>query len=432
MTSERRWLAAGFGFVLLTAALTWGMILGRAGCDRVFYACAFTQAGVSLAAGRLAVVSGSRATLLVLLAGAVLLRLWFVAQPPTLSGDLYRYIWDGRVVNAGFNPYRHVPADPLLVFLRDPAQYGLIDKRDYAVTIYPPVAQALFAVVTRVSGSVLAMKMAMVVLEAVAVLATMRLLARLGRPPGAIVIYLLHPAPLWEIAGNGHVDAAMMAFLFGAFAWGRGVPRPSIAAAILTFGALVKPTAALALPAFWRPVQVLLPMAVLALVALCYLPFISAGSGVAGFLSNYAHEQGLDTGAGVYWLALLEHLRLFRPWMALPYWVLAAVVLLGLALWSRRSGTSDTRAALGGTALLLVVFLLLLTPPFPWYVLAALPLSPLLGLWSPFMLATGGFLLYGFNTDAMPFFGRWSLMIGLAVAAAFYDAGHIRQRKALP
>jgi hypothetical protein len=50
-----------------------------------------------------------------------------------------------------FNPYLHVPADPALSALRDPEQYGLIDKRDYAVTIYPPVAEVIFALITRIS-----------------------------------------------------------------------------------------------------------------------------------------------------------------------------------------------------------------------------------------------------------------------------------------
>jgi hypothetical protein len=42
-------------------------------------------------------------------------------------------------------------------------------------------------------------------------------------------------------------------------------------------------------------------------------------------------------------------------------------------------------------------------------------------LWSPYALATGGFLLYGFQADAPPFFGRWALLMGLAAATAIRD-----------
>jgi hypothetical protein len=407
----------------LVALCTWGTAVGRAHSDLLFYGCAFAQAALALAAAALAASGAARMALPSVVAVGVALRLALLPTVPTLSGDVYRYIWDGRVVAAGFDPYTHVPADPALASLRDPAQYGLIDKRDYAVTIYPPVAEALFALVTRVSSSLLAMKAAMVLLEGAAVLAVARLLARLGRSRAWLGAYLLHPAPLWEIAGNGHVDAATMAFVFGAFAWLGGARRPSGSAVAVTLGALVKPTAALALPALWRPWQMRLPLLVAAMAALCYLPFaVSAGTGVVGFLPGYAHEQGLDSGRGVFALALLGAAGLYRPWMAGTYALAAALLLVAASVWTRRRGETGLRAGLGGTALLVVVFLLLLTPVFPWYFLLALPFTALLGLWSPFALSTGGFLLYGFNGDAPAFLLRWSLLMALVLLAAARDA----------
>ncbi len=68
-----------------------------------------------------------------------------------------------------------------------------------------------------------------------------------------------------------------------------------------------------------------------------------------------------------------------------------------------------------------MAFLCLLTPTFPWYFLVAAPFTALLGLWSPFVLTTGGFLLYGFNADAPGFLARWSLLMGLVLLAAARD-----------
>jgi len=395
------------------------LILGRASSDLLFYVCAFGQSALAAFGARLAVRNGTT-VFVILVLGAALLRLAFVVQTPTLSGDVYRYIWDGRVIGAGFNPYLHIPADPALTSLRDPEQYGLIDKRDYAVTIYPPVGEAIFALVTRISTRVSAMKLAMVLFEAAAALAIFRLLRRLGRAPGRIVGYLLHPAPIWEISGNGHVDAAMMAFLYGAFVI-CGAGRPFVAAIPMTLASLVKPTGSLGLPALWRPFQVALPLFVLAIAALSYLPFAWAGPGVIGFLPRYLKEQGLTSGEGVFWLALLGKAGLLSPATAWLFAALVGLALLALALWTRRRGATDVASGLKGTALLLVAFLLAITPTLPWYSLAALPMTPLLGLWSPYALATGGFLLYGFQADAPPFFGRWALLVGLAVAAAIRD-----------
>ncbi len=422
-TRSRQGSVALVAVLTLVPLCTWVTAVGRGRSDLLLYGCTFAQAGLALAATALALRSRARMALPGVVAVAVALRLALIPTMPDLSGDVYRYIWDGRIVAAGFNPYTHVPADPALLTLRDPAQYGLIDKRDYAVTIYPPVAEAMFALVTRASSSVAAMKAAMVLLEGVAVLAMARLLARLGRRREWLSLYLLHPAPLWEIAGNGHADAATMAFLFGAFAWLDGVERPYRAAVAVTLGALVKPTAALALPALWRPWQVRLPMLVVTVAALCYLPFtLSAGTGVLGFLPSYAREQGLGSGTGIFALALLGAAGLFRPWMTGAYALAAALLLVGTALWTRRRSQRALQGALGGTALLVVLFLLLLTPVFPWYFLLALPFTALLGLWSPFALSTGGFLLYGFHADAPAFLPRWSLLMALVLAAAARDA----------
>ena len=51
----------------------------------------------------------------------------------------------------------------------------------------------------------------------------------------------------------------------------------------------------------------------------------------------------------------------------------------------------------------------------------ALVFALVLGLWSPFALTTGGFLLYGFNADAPGFLARWSLLMALVLAAAARD-----------
>ncbi len=421
--TEREGAAAAAGFAVLAVALTIGMIHGRTHSDLMFYACAIAQSALSPAAGRLAAGAERRSALVILVGAAILLRLYFVAEAPTLSGDVYRYIWDGRVVNAGFNPYAHVPADPALSALRDPAQYGLIDKRDYAVTLYPPVAEAFFALVTRVSSAVWVMKLAMVVAEGVAVLAVARLLRKLGRPIGLVVAYLLHPTPLWEIAGNGHVDAVAMACLYGAFAWGGGALRPYRSALIMTLGALVKPAAALGLPGLWHPFQIALPLFVIGVAFGCYLPFLDArgGDGVFGFLPGYIHEQRLDSGQGFYWLALLDRLGVLRPPPTAAYVALAATAMLVLAIASRWRAAIDPRSSLATVALLLVAGLLFLTPTFPWYFLLALPMTALLGMWSPIAMATGGFLLYSFNVDAPPFFVRWSAVTAFAVVMAARD-----------
>ena len=65
--------------------------------------------------------SDQRSALVIILAGAVAMRLALLFVEPYLSSDIYRYIWDGRVQAAGINPYRYLPADEALRGLRDEA-----------------------------------------------------------------------------------------------------------------------------------------------------------------------------------------------------------------------------------------------------------------------------------------------------------------------
>lgn len=76
-------------------------------------------------------------------AGAVLLRLLAWPLPPLLSDDALRYLWDGRVVLAGANPYRLAPAAAELGALRS-SLWAALPHRDVP-TVYPPAALATFA-----------------------------------------------------------------------------------------------------------------------------------------------------------------------------------------------------------------------------------------------------------------------------------------------
>src|SRR5689334_4625690 len=84
-----------------------------------------------------------RDTLRLALALGAVAGLALVLAPPVLSDDVWRYLWDGRVLRAGISPYAHAPDHPSLAFLRD-AGWRRVNNPEIP-TIYPPVAQILFA-----------------------------------------------------------------------------------------------------------------------------------------------------------------------------------------------------------------------------------------------------------------------------------------------
>ncbi len=361
--------AVGVALLCFTAAGPW--IIRSYGYG-VFIPLLAASGLLALAAAMLAPAVPARCGLIAIIGLGLLMRLALVFEEPLLSTDIYRYVWDGRVQAAGFNPYLHVPADPALAALRDGAIFPRINRADYAVTIYPPVAQAFFLTVTRIAETLGVMRIALVGCEIVIVALIVDLLRRLDLPVTAVVAYAWHPLAVWEVANNGHVDALMLAFMIlGVWLLVRARPAAGIVAVALA--ALVKPYALIVSPAFWRPWDWRVPLAAIATIILCYLPYLGAGRGVLGWLPGYLSEEGLADGAG-FWLTLaIRFLTGPLPGLTLAYVVIAAGILGWLALRLIARNDRTAQETIAGITVLMIAGLFFLSPNYAWYFLALVP-----------------------------------------------------------
>ena len=382
-----------------------------------------------LVALRTAAGTDRRRALTVILAGALSMRLGLIFVEPYLSTDIYRYIWDGRVQAAGINPYRYMPVAPELSHLRDAAIFPSINRPDTAVTIYPPMAQAIFLALTRFGESVLAMKLGLLAFEAATVALLIGLLHRLGRPLTGVVAYAWHPLPIWEIAGSGHIDIAMCALLMaGLLMFLRG--RTLLAGVAVTLGALVKPTALLALPVFWRPWSWRLPLAVMATAFLAYLPYLSVGSGVVGYLWGYIEEEGLASGRGFNLLRLMEPFTGYLPGAVRVYAAIAALAMIGLAIAVAFRKDRSAETAVASLGWLLVAFLILASPHYPWYFLVLVPLLAIHGSATAWVLTLASPIIYKSveGTGWPDHNARVAAFTLATVTALAYDAWGLRRK----
>lgn len=375
--------------------------------------CAFT-------AGRVAKGVDENVALLIILVGAAAMRLALLFSEPTLSSDMYRYIWDGRVQAAGINPYANPPAASELEALRDPDVWPHINRPGY-ITIYPPMAQFVFLAVTRLGESVAAMKFGLLLFEAVGVAAIIALLRRLGMPVTHVAAYAWHPLPLWEIAGNGHVDVSMLAFLLvGLLVYMPG--RTLTAGVLITLGALIKPLALVALPVLWRPWNWRLPTCVAATIALAYVPYLSVGSGVFTFVPNYVQEEGFASGTGFKLLWLLQLVTGPLRHGTTAYLAASAVALTALALAVGFRSDRSAHASMRATSWMLIAFLVLISPNYPWYFLVLVPflaLSPSATAW---VLTSAGVLFYDVvPNDILP---AYEVRIAVFMLAVLSALGH--------
>jgi hypothetical protein len=361
----------------------------------VFAACA--QGIVYFAAVWLLVRGISAPRLSFIMGIALLLRLLVLVFPPFLSNDMYRYIWDGWVQGAGINPYRYIPDDSHLAFLRDAVVFPNINRADYAHTIYPPAAQFFFAAAAWLAKffhlpPVLGMKLAMVGIEGAGIWAMLRLLDKLGLPRTRILIYAWNPLPIWEFAGNGHVDAITVAFI--AFALLAVASRKSgFAGAALAAAVLTKFLPLVLAPALWRRWDWRFAGIFVAVIVLLYLPYLGVGAQVFGFLGGYAAQENINSGQGILLLGILSLLAPLPAIAAKLYLLLLAVLLACVAFAMLRhpvfGKTTAQRCLLLGGLLMAGI-----SPHYPWYYAFLLVPACIVPSPAALYLVTASFLLY--------------------------------------
>lgn len=351
-----------------------------------------------------AVVRGARLprrTIWLVLGVAVAMRVMTLVAPPLLSSDMYRYVWDGRVQLVGVNPYRYLPDAPQLAFLRDDTVYPMINRADYARTVYPPMAEAVFALAAAVTPGVLGMKVMMLAFDALAMVALVLLLRVAGRDPAELLIYAWLPLPVWEFAGNAHVDAIAAGLLALALLMAvRG--RAVWTGVVLAAATLTKFLPAVVLPAFWRPRDWRLAVAFVVTLVVLYIPYLGVGWHVFGFLGGYVSEEGVANGHGIFLLELLRRIVDLPDWASRVYFVVALGVLGLIAV--RFAFTTLLPAAPGPRLLMQArqavilgaVVLVAVSPHYPWYFAWLAPLACLAPLPSVlWMLAAAPLLAHG-------------------------------------
>ena len=147
-----------------------------------------------------------------------------------------------------------------------------------------------------------------------------------GRDPAELLIYAWLPLPVWEFAGNAHIDGAAAGLL--ALALLVAVRGRSIwTGVVLAAATLTKFLPAVVLPAFWRPRDWRLPVAFAATLVAFYLPYVAVGWQVLGFLPGYVSEEGFANGHGIFLLQLLGQCRDAAGWASRLYVVLVLGVL---------------------------------------------------------------------------------------------------------
>lgn len=341
-----------------------------------------------------------------------------VFSQPKLSDDMYRYVWDGRVQASHVNPYVYPPDAPELAHLRDGSTWPLINRKS-AVTVYPAGAELAYAAIWRIwPDNVHWFQAVMAAGDMLAGVLLLSLLRAMGRSPLAVLIYLWSPLVIFETAHSAHVDGLVLPLLVCAWL-ARLKGRDALTGLLLGAATALKLYPVLLLPILlrvrdpegrFRPAYST-PLAFLAGFLIPYLPYLSAGAGVIGYLPKYLKEQ-FNPGLA-YFIGQLANRAGGEPERAILFILFAALVAIYAAslLRPNAEGESAIRRCIWPIG----AFTLLTQNLFPWYMLW---LAPLLAIYLPIRSRQSPFHTEGFQLDSWT---GWWLFCGLvALSYTFF------------
>ena len=350
---------------------------------------------------------------------AVVARLTLLPVLPHLSDDIYRFVWDGRLLYQGYDPFAYLPSEIISGVGSvqaqgiDEALYQQLNSPDY-YTIYPPVNQGVFALAawvspTSVRGSAIVIRTIIILAELMTLWLMVHLLKQ-KQPPsmrnhpatssfGTLeksarhsvfniftklfkrrpkfacpslsqqsVLYALNPLVIIELTGNLHFEALMIAFLLGSVYW----LRRNLGLSAVLFGLAVctKLVPLILLPLYWRRLgweKALLFYGLVGLTtAALFFPLVTPEL-VAGMQKSISlYFQKFEFNASVYYL--IREIGFYRKGYNIiaqaGHW-LAISTFLGIILYAALERNRWLPAAYSGAWL---IFLLLSTTVHPWYV----------------------------------------------------------------
>ncbi|MCK8521112.1 mannosyltransferase [Aquimarina sp. D1M17] len=377
---------------------------------------------------------------------ALLFRIVFMFAIPNLSQDFYRFIWDGRMLLEGFNPYLSLPevwvaqGNPPIAQAQE-LYSGMGELNGSHYTNYPPISQfcyfiaALFA-----SKSILGSAMVFRILIILADIGTFyfgrKLLKMCNLPQHHIFWYILNPFIIIELTGNLHFEAVMVFFVI----WSLYLLQKGYwywAAVVLALSVSTKLIPLLFLPLFFQrfvplegkatikrnllsgtPKLIGFYAIVIASVAITFAPFLSSE-----FIKNFSKTislwfQNFEFNASIFFIIRWIGFQIVgwnvieTAGKILP--LVTITILIGLTFFRKNKTTPQL-----ATAMLLGIccYYFLSTTVHPWYI--AVPLSLCVFTKYKFPVAWSFVIIFSYTAYIHPDFKENLWMVSLEYITVF-------------
>jgi alpha-1,6-mannosyltransferase len=320
---------------------------------------------------------------------AFVFRALFILAIPNLSQDFYRFIWDGRVILSGINPYlftieSFINKGEFPVYQAQELYQGMGVLNASHFSNYPPLNQLCFVIAglfagKSILGSVVVMRLLIITADFGTLYFGKKLLEKIKIPVYNIFFYILNPFIIIELTGNLHFEGIMIFFLI----WSLHllhIGKWQLSAIVLALSVSVKLIPLIFLPLLFKRLGLKKSIQFYSITGLTTLLFFTPFYSTT-FINNYAKTVGLwfqdfEFNASIYYL-VREIGYLFRGYneIAIIGKAIPIIIFIFVILVSFFKKNKTTSQLIVSCLIVLSFYYFMATTVHPWYVATLLILS---------------------------------------------------------
>ncbi|MFY0606266.1 MAG: DUF2029 domain-containing protein [Cyclobacteriaceae bacterium] len=355
------------------------------------------------------------------------LRLALFLQMPSLSDDIFRFIWDGQLVANGISPYANLPSALKLSGLEgiDPALFNELNSPEY-YSVYPPLNQLIFwlghfgeSYLTKTN----LLRAILLVGELASLLALSTLLKDNPSRNRKLSLFFLNPLLILEVCGNLHFEGLVISFLLLGFLF---LKQDKLVATGISVGLAIgtKLVPIIFLPAlvfkYWFRKGLIISGIAAMILLMSFIPFLNEST-ISGMQSSLdLYFRNFEFNASVYflareigyWITGYNMIHIIGPMLSMATFA----SIMAVVFWGLKKRWSVEIICLFSLSL----YLLLATTVHPWYVLPLMALGILSGYYYPLVWTGIIFVTYfGYTENGYELSPLWIVLEYVIVLAAF-------------